>query len=166
MTNLRRVTKFQLQNQRPARRQRSPRSGAAILETMVVLLAMLTLLFGFVDLGLAVVRHNILSEASRRLAREAIVHGEQAAKEGTAWGPTMLQVAADSATDQAAHIRPILATLRPSDVFIQVTWPDGDNKVGSRVRVRLTAQHRWLTPLIWGGDGLPLSATSTMRVVF
>lgn len=137
-----------------------------MVETMVVLLTLLVILFGFLDLGLAVIRHNALSEAARRLAREAIVHGEQAAKDGNGWGPASVNLTAAAPSDLAEVIRPVLPTLAPADVTIDVQWPDGDHKVGSRVRVTVTTEHRWITPLIWGGGGLPLSASSTMRVAF
>ena len=49
--------------------RKSMRSGAAMIECAFVLLVMFVLLFGMLDLGLAVARYNALSEAARGVAR-------------------------------------------------------------------------------------------------
>ena len=57
---------------------RSPqhqRGGTTIVECAIVLPVLFFVLFALLDLGIAATRYNSLAEASRRIAREAILHG-------------------------------------------------------------------------------------------
>jgi Flp pilus assembly protein TadG len=62
-----------------ADRSCSKRRGAVILEGAIVICVFLVILLGTLDLGLAILRNNTLSEATRRLARAASFQGEKPA---------------------------------------------------------------------------------------
>jgi len=141
-----------------------------------------TLVFGMIDLSLALFRKHVVSEAARQGARMATVHGYLAPSSSkmTAWGPTpsyypalpnqsiyassnFYSVQADAPADElAAAVRPYLVGVDPSTVTIQILWPDGDNDLGNRVSVTVTVPYRHL---FIGPDSINLGATSTMTVV-
>jgi hypothetical protein len=124
----------------------------------------LTIIFAMFDLGLAVMRQNSLAEAARRLARTAIVHGDLAPPEHTAWGPNQYTGTADEDHEIADAVRAGLVTMNPAEVTIAVSWPDGDNRSGDRVIVAVEYPHRTILPSLFGSSALNLRAESTMRV--
>ncbi len=69
----------------------------------IVLIVFLLILFGMLDLGLLVLDYNTMSEAARRLARVAIVHGQMAAPAQTVWGPDTVSGTAADGSDYATH---------------------------------------------------------------
>lgn len=144
-------------------RRKSAR-GVTIVESAFVLSTLLLILLTMLDLGLAVLSYNSLSAAARRTAREAIVRGEQAPPERTAWGPDAYDGTAADATEQAGLVRTSLAALDPKDVHVRIDWIDGDNHVDDRVRVTLTYRYVPLLPLPFAADSYDLAAVSTMRI--
>jgi hypothetical protein len=134
------------------------------VEGTIVLGVFLTAVFAMFDLGLAVMRENALAEAARRLARAAIVHGELAAPEFSPWGPAPYTGNASDDSEIADAIRPALVTLNPAGVTIDVNWPDGGNRTGDRVVVRLQYRHHTILPRLFGSGPLLLRGESTMRV--
>ncbi|MFX8976598.1 TadE/TadG family type IV pilus assembly protein, partial [Acinetobacter baumannii] len=66
---------------------RIPRRGVVAVESAVVLSVFLLVLFGLIDLGLAVLNYNNLREAAQQLTRVAAVRGSNAAPQYTTWGP-------------------------------------------------------------------------------
>jgi Flp pilus assembly protein TadG len=152
------------------RHARRNRRGAALVETAVVLSVFLGLVFGMLDLGLAVFRRHIICEAARQGARIAAVHGYLAPTNGyamNAWGPIpqdassnngalaqflytnatgtpypSYSVQADNSSDDLANsIRPYLPGLDPSTVTINIQWLDGNNDLGNRVMVTVSTNY-------------------------
>jgi len=141
-----------------------------------------TLVFGMIDLSIALFRKHVVSEAARQGARMATVHGYLAGASSTmnAWGPTpsyypalttqsiyasssSYTVQANVSSDElAGAISPYLVGLDPSTVTIQLVWPDGNNDLGNRVSVTVTVPY---SHLFLGPDSINLDATSTMTVV-
>ncbi len=121
------------------------------------------MLLGMLDLALANLQNNMLTEGAQRVAREAMVHGSMAPPEDTAWGPTEYFGFAGDATEMAAAIRPVLATIEPSQASIRIEWPDGGNEPGQRVRVTVHYHHQSLFPFLFG-DHLDLTSVSVMRI--
>lgn len=150
--------------QRSRPRSRGRRAGTAILEGVIVLSVFLTMVFALFDLGLAALRQNALAEGARRLAREAIVHGELAGPLRTSWGPAQFTGTAADNSEIGRAVRPALVTLNPADVQVQITWPDNDNRSGDRVAVRVVCAHRTILPRLFGSSTLQLRAESTMRI--
>jgi len=142
---------------------RASRRGVAMVEGAIVLGVFLTIVLGTLDLGLALLRKNVVTEGARRVAREAIVHGSLAPPEDTAWGPTTYAGWAGDTTEIAAAIQPVLVTIEPHKTSIQVDWPDGGNRPGQRVRVTVGYQHDSLFPFL-NGDHFYLSSECVMRI--
>lgn len=140
------------------------RTGVTTVETAMVLSTLFLVLFVILDLGVATLRYNLLAAAARRLAREAIVHGDEAPPEQTAWGPTAYSGTAADDSDIARAAAPWLATMRSSSVAIEMAWPDGDHREGDRVRVRLTYLHNAIVPFV-PSQSLDLRTECTMRIV-
>jgi Flp pilus assembly protein TadG len=167
------------------RHPRKQRRGAALVEAAIMLTLFMTLVFGMLDLGIALFRKHVVSEAARQGARNAIVHGYLAPNSSTsnAWGPTpsyypaltarslysrstSYTVQADDVSDDLANaLRPYLVGLDPSTVTIQIQWPDGDNAQGNRVTVSVNVPHHHLIPFVFGDNTIILGASSTMTVV-
>jgi Flp pilus assembly protein TadG len=161
------------------------RSGAALVEASLMTVLFLTLVFGMFDLGIALFRMHVSSEAARQGARIAIVHGYLAPNSSTmnAWGPapsyfsaltsqslyanaTSYTVQADDPADElAGTIRPYLVGIDPSTATIGIQWPDGDNGSGSRVSVSVTAPYHRLMPFLSGDGTTTISGSSTMTIV-
>ena len=140
------------------------RRGATIVESALVLTALALIVLGILDVGIAVLRYNALSDAARRLARAAIVHGAMAEPQHAAWGPAPFVATADDASEIAAAVRPWLIAAAPEDVSVQVEWIDGGNQPDQRVRVTLRYAHERFVPLLLGASPVPLEATSTMQI--
>ena len=140
--------------------------GATVVETAIVLPVALLVLFVILDLGLASLRYNTLAEAARRLARAAVMRGDETPSEiGGDWGPEPIIATAADAIDPAVTIHPLLPTMPPDGVSIRMTWPDGDNKSGNRVRVELKYEHEPLVPGFTPWGAIELESTSQMRIV-
>jgi Flp pilus assembly protein TadG len=145
----------------------------------------LTLVFCMLNLGIVMFRKHIVTEAARQGARSAIVHGYLASNNHgmNAWGPTPPYLPAltsrsiysgstsytvkadDTSDDLASTVRPYLVGLDPSAVTIQIRWPDGDNALGSRVTVSVTAVGPNPMPFNPGGASVTLGASSTMTIL-
>jgi hypothetical protein len=164
---------------------RSRRRGATLVEAAVSISLFLTLVVGMLDLGITLFRRHVLSQAARQGARIAIVHGYLAPNHSAAdsWGPTpsyfpalgsrslyadaaYQEVRADDPNDAlAAAIRPYLPGIDPSTVTLQIAWPEGDNDVGNRVTVTVTAPASHVLRMFATGPGAVLGASSTMTIV-
>lgn len=143
----------------------SRKSGATTVEMAIALSVFVTLILGVVDLGYGVFRHHVLSQASRQLARQAIVRGELA-DELQAWGPAEISVTADAGNAVTDFIGPKLVGWNLSEVSVNVSWIDGDHDVrdGNRVHVKMTAPYRPIMTFILGNPSIDLYASSTMTM--
>ena len=145
-------------------RKRS-RRGATVLEMAIILPLFLTLALGMLDLGIAVFRYHIITEAARQGTRQAIVHGSRS---NEPWGP-----AAYSGTGNDAH--PLVDALHEllfnsgldlSQVTIQAEWPDAGNDPmeENRVQVSVSVPYHPIVTFIFGNPTYTLQATSTMII--
>jgi hypothetical protein len=137
------------------------------------------------DIGVALFRKHVASEAARQGARNAIVHGYLAPNGSAmnAWGPTpsyypalttgslysgsaSYTVRADDTSDDLANaVRPYLVGLDPSTVTVGIRWPDGDNAPGSRVSISIDFQYKHIIKTFFGGGTITVCASSTMAIV-
>ena len=151
------------------RRADEGRKGTALLETVLLVAAFLTLVLGAIDLGVAVLRQHVLSEAARQGVRQAIVHGQLAPAgwKGGPWGTsTYGPVAATDSDPKAQAIAPYLGGMDPSAVQVTMTWLDNSNAVEKDYRVQVTLTTTW-TPLmgfIFGYRSVTLTGASTMQI--
>lgn len=126
--------------------------------------AFLVIVFGMFDLGLLVLDFNTLSEAARRLCRQAIVHGQMAAPQMTVWGPSSVSGTAADATDYARALCPEMATFNLENVNFVIDWPDGSNQPDDRVQVTVTYRYQPMMPFVLGSAAVPLQVVTTMHV--
>ena len=144
-------------------KKRIRRYGAALVEAALTLPIVLMLVFGMIDLALGVLQYNVLAEAVRYGAREAIVHGADASPERATW---------DSAAAEAAifdQVAPLLAAsaVDLDNVTVAVSYEkDASNNdittPGSPVEVTITAVYSPLTPYI--AQDIDLVARSRMII--
>jgi Flp pilus assembly protein TadG len=148
------------------RSQRPIRRGAVLAEAAIVIGVFLILVFGTIDVGIAVFRHTVISQAARHGARQAMVHGEYATGLGV-WGPTTVNVAATASDPVADSIRPMLAGCDLSGTNITVEWPDTTaprNGFKKPVRVTITTNFNPIMTFIFGNPSFTLAASSTMPI--
>src|SRR4051794_12079630 len=106
------------------------RRGAAMVEAAIVLTVFLTLIFGMLDLAIAVFRRHVISGAAGMGSGRAAVHGGLAPSDwdGGPWGTAAFGPVAATSTDvKVAAIAPYLAGMDPATVSISMSWPDGKN---------------------------------------
>ncbi len=148
-------------------RQQPVRRGATLVEGAIVLMVFLTLIFGMLDLGIAVLRFNTLSEAARQGAREAIIHGKLAPAgwQGGSWGPATIDVLASTTGIPAVDaVRPLLVGFNLDETRIKVEWPNGVNDLQQPVRVTVSSSYHPMMTFIFGNQSFALSASSTMPI--
>lgn len=126
---------------------------------------LMLILFAMLDLGLAAVRYNALADASRRIAREVILHGAVAPTSSGIWGPTTFSGTAASGSVIVASVQNTLPTMSLGDVNVSVTWPESDNSPRDPVRVEVSYTHRPIVPAISVWGPVTLRSVSTMHVV-
>ncbi len=136
-----------------------------MVEGAVVLSVWLLIVFAAFDLSLAAFRYNALSEAARRLAREAIVRGSDSSPESVPWGPASYTGNAGDESEFAETVLPVLATMHPDDVQINLQWPDATNDPDGRVHVQIVYEHDSVIPLMGSASTIPLRGDCVMRVV-
>jgi len=155
-----------------SRHARRRRRGATLVETTLVLVAFLTLVFGMLDLGLAMFRQELVSRAARQANRLAIVHGTAAAPDynGGTWGTATIDTYANASgipiVDGLVNSG-TLNGLDPSQTRIVVEWIDLNNDPESernRVRVTVTSPYQPMFGFILGGASFTLRAASVMNV--
>lgn len=134
-----------------------------MVETAIIMMVFLTLVLGMLDLGIGVFRYNILAQAARQIARQAIVHGSLAVEP---WGPDTHSALASDASPIAQTVQPLLSGFDLSEVTIKAEWPDGNNQAseGNHVRVTVTAPYRPIVTFIFGNPTITLQAASTMAI--
>ena len=143
---------------------RDSRSGVAAVEGAVVLSVFLLILLGMLDLGLLLLDYNTLCEATRRLARNAIIHGQMAAPVKTVWGPSAVTGTAADGTEYATALNPELATFTLSNVNYSIQWPAGTNRPDDPVQVTVTYRYPPIIPYLLGSQTIPIQAVSNMSI--
>jgi Flp pilus assembly protein TadG len=148
-----------------ARRKVKTRSGATLVEAALVSLIFLTLILGTLDLGMAVLRYNVTSQAAAQGARLASVHGSQATGFLGSWGPATYGPAPGTDSNPIAQtIAPYLAGANPSAVTLKVVWLDGGNNPGNRVQVTVTSTYQPIMTFIFGKLNFSFSAVAVLVI--
>jgi Flp pilus assembly protein TadG len=156
--------RFKRRLRRNQRSNSQPRSGVAAVEGAIVLSVFLLILLGMLDLGLLLLEYNTLCEATRRLARAAIVHGQMAAPAQTVWGPAAVSGTAADGTEYSTTLDKELATFNLSNVNYSIQWPAGTNRPDDPVQVTVTYQYPPIIPFLLGSQTVPIQAVSNMSV--
>ncbi len=155
---------MKVESKRKQARATSKRCGATLVEVAVVLGSLFIVLFGMLDLSLLVLESNTAAEASRRLCRTAVVHGQMASPQMTVWGPATVTGNAGDGTEYAQALSPELVTFNLSNVNYTINWLDGSNQPGKRVQVVVNFQYQPLMPFLVGGSAIPVTMDTTMQV--
>jgi Flp pilus assembly protein TadG len=145
---------------------RRRRRGAALVETVITTTALMTLMLGMVDLGVAITRMHMISEAARQGARKATVQGSLAPSSlnGGPWGTTAFSGNGNSSDPKVTLIQPYLTGIDLSTVTVNVTWPDAKNTAESRVTYQVSTTWTPMMTFILGNPSFTLSAQSTMPI--
>jgi Flp pilus assembly protein TadG len=129
----------------------------------LILMLFLTLVLAMIDLGIMTTRSQALAHAARSGARAAIVRGEFADTLGTL-GPSAYSGTANDSQPVAQAVRAQLVAMNPANVRVNVTWPDGSNEFGKRVRVTASADFTPIMTFIFGHPTWTLTGASEMTV--
>jgi Flp pilus assembly protein TadG len=142
-------------------RHSQTRRGVTLVECALIYPLTLMLILAILIGGLGLFRYQEVASLAREGARYASVKGAKYA-----------QVTGNAAATQDDvynnAIQPRLIMLDPSQLNCTqsgvnwVTWPDGDNKQGSRIQV--TVSYTWVPEAYLGG--ITLSSTSTMTISY
>jgi Flp pilus assembly protein TadG len=143
---------------------RPGRRGAAMIETAIVLLVLLTMVFAMFDLGLAVLRRSIVAHSARQVARQASVHGTMGESRRGQWGPEALSMAANADDEIAAAARRYMSGLDLEQTTLELEWPDGDSEPESRVRVTVSTRHQPFVGFVFGSGAWTLSSSTTVQI--
>jgi Flp pilus assembly protein TadG len=129
--------------------------GQSLVEFSLSVMIFIMIIVGVVEVGRAVWSYNTLASAAREGSRYAMVHGAVATAHS---GP-----AANDAKVQAA-VAKYSSNLEPSDLTITSAWPDGNNAVGSHVKVTATYRFDTLFSRLLGVSPITMTSTSTMTI--
>ena len=140
------------------------RRAAAMIETAFMIVLLLILFFGMIDLGIAVLRRNMVAQVAREAARTASVHGEMASAYVAQWGPTTITVSGTWTGDVGVAIRPHLGALDPAETTLTLEWLDGDAQPESRIRAVVTSRHQPFMTSLFGAGAMTFSAVTTVQV--
>ena len=121
------------------------RRGATSAEMALVIMVFLTLVFGMLELAIAIFQYHVVSQTARHGARLAIVRGEMAQPLGE-WDPSVLgNPYTATLSDNAAipnAVRQYSSGIDPQQSTVRVAWPDGNHELESPVQVRVTTVHQ------------------------
>ena len=144
-------------------RSRAARKGVAAMEFVFVFSVFFMMVLGFLDLGVMLLRDQLLTDAAQRVAREAAVHGSLSEPSIERWGPVALST---NGNDPLINdvIAPSLTTMAADEILVNVQWTDGNNQPGSLVQVTLDYQHDAILPFLWSEDLLALQGSSIAHI--
>jgi Flp pilus assembly protein TadG len=137
-------------------RQRRSRPGGSLVESALILTCLLTLILGMIDLGLGVMRFNMISHAAREGARQMMVHGGSALSH---WGTLSSWQASVSGQPLVDAISPQLVGCDLTQTYITVAW--ATNNIGDPVSVTITTKYQPLMTYLFGAGPMNLKAEST-----
>ena len=126
--------------------------GQTLLEYTVVILTVLTVIFGVFETGRLMLTYATLAEAARAGARYAIVHGADCV------GACVPDNGATTAQNVASAAGITLASYTPN------YNPSGTNVPGTLLTVTVTYTFVPITPLV--ALGIPLTSTTESMVLY
>lgn len=137
--------------------------GSTIVETSIVMLLALMLIFGAIEFGRALYTYHAISNAARLGTRYAIVHGANCKPAGNC---TATQATVET------YVRSQTLAVNATDLSVTPNWTGTDLNGGScsstsedrgcTVTVTVTYPFNFIVPFI--GGRLPMSSSSQMVV--
>ena len=158
---LRRLLQSERSVSRPDTRNEAPvgsESGQSMLELAVTLPALLALIFCFIELCMMFYSYNMISESAREGTRYAMVHGATCP---TSANPTCMVTATQVNTYVSGLGWP---NLGGGTVAVATSYPDGNEAIGSRVRVQVTYVFPITMPYV-PTNSISMSTTSQMNII-
>ncbi len=138
------------------RNPRRSEAGVSTVEFAMTLSILLTMLFGLMELALALYSYNFISEAAREATRYAIVRGSSCSGFGSA-----CPAAASDVQNYVVGLG--YPGLDSSLLTVSTTWPAGDNNPGHTVQVKVSYQFPLTIPFI-PNRTINMSSTSQMTI--
>jgi len=145
--------------------RRRDRSGATMVELAITILVFITAVLGLMDLGLANLRHQQLTEATRFVSRQAAVHGNLADALGI-WGPGQITGRANDGSAVGNLFVNRMTVPNPGDLQFTLDWIDNGNDSRNDDRVRVTASlpYQTFATLIFGNQVITLQSISVVPI--
>lgn len=148
----------------PRRRQR----GQAAVEFALVVVFLVVLLVSILEMTMFIYTYAALTNAAKEGVRFAIVHGASSGvtvsgSPATSPWPTCATAATGSLLS-TVQTYAALSLHNTSTMSINACYPDGDNKPGSAVQVRVSYPYQPLFGLHWAS--VTVSANSVGRIMF
>lgn len=145
---------------------RSPRTmnrggseeGTAMLQFALTLPVLLSFVFGFMQVCIAMSTRAMLAEIAREGTRYAMVRGATCVTSGGA----SCTVAASDVNSYLSNIN--WPNLGGGPITVKTTYPDGNENAGSRVRETVSYVFAFNVPFVWK-QSLTMSSTSVMYIV-
>lgn len=129
--------------------------GAAAVEFALVVPVLIVMIFGMVDMGMAINAQAIVSNAAREGARAASFNGANV---------TATTTVVTSATKYLIGTAPT-TTITCQAIGTATTIACSSASPGDSVVVQVNYTYKWLTPGVLGLPGQsPIAATSQMRI--
>jgi hypothetical protein len=137
-----------------------------LAESVITTMVLATLTFGMIDMGIAIFRMHVVSEAARQGARRASCQGSLAPGKlnGGPWGPSSFSGNGNSSSNIVTTISGYLTGLDLANTTINVTWPDGGNKAEQHVTYQVSTTWTPMITWVFGSPTYTLSGTSTMLI--
>jgi len=137
------------------------RRGATAVESALVLMILFVLVLGMFDFGMAAFRRNLLCEGAKRIARMAVLHGENSSEP---LGPGTIDIRANENLLISTSLAPILKTMRAEEVRVQVNWQNSSNATNSLVQVDVDYPNGMLMSRWWGFNLISLRGHAAGRI--
>lgn len=124
------------------------RHGAVAVEAAISLSLFFMFLISMLDFTLASFRSQLLNHIAHRVGREAAVHGPNVNSNyrGGQWGPATFTTTLAGTDPVAVVARSVSAGLPRDEFTITLSWPAGNNHVGSPVLV--TVELPWTPSML------------------
>ncbi len=132
--------------------------GSTLVELALTIPVLLTFIFGWMQVCMAISTRSLLSEIAREGTRYAMVRGA-----------TCVNVGGTSCTATAANVNAYLNGMNwpnvgGSVIAVATTYPDGNENAGSRVQVTVTNVFPFNIPFV-SKTSLTMSSTSVMYIL-
>ena len=124
--------------------------GGALIEFVIALPLLLLILFGIIESGILIYNQQVVTNASREVARAAI-------NPVPLLNPSAVGAAADPYND-------LLIRFGPYET-LSVTLPDANRTYPQDVTITVTWNHYFLTPLLGSGTTVSLNSQTRLRMM-
>ncbi len=135
--------------------------GQAMVEFAVAGIVLFILILGTIDVGRAVWNYNTLAQATREGTRYAIVHGAMSSDPSGPGSSHYTDPNSDAMVTE--RIEDNAGGLDLSQLTVEADWVDGDNSVGSKVKVTSRYTYEPVADFL-GVISFDMSNSSTMEI--